>query len=278
MRTLLLAAVCVAAAACTGENRSQAPAAPTVPAPASRTILVRDGATSEVIGELSPQPVGSRLSASVPGYLPRLALFHGDDVFLWPQEESYVTTLVYTGVDDRVYSMGRWASRSLTVGAPDDPRTLDAVRGLVAEAASAAGIALAVVPGAGDITVDVNASEFGDNNWIAFTRYEAWSGWELRRVRIFFRDNNDLVGSRKAVCTNTLLHELGHALGFFGHSPVAGEMMNADCWKRTSRGFSANERLALWMMYQHRRAGNRVPDTEAGVSATTDRARPVEVE
>jgi hypothetical protein len=89
-----------------------------------------------------------------------------------------------------------------------------------------------------------------------------------------FRDNNDLVGTRKALCGNTLLHELGHALGFYGHSIVGGEVMNAECSRRTEDHFSANESLALRMMYAHRRPGNLAPDTEWEARVRADPRRP----
>jgi hypothetical protein len=280
MRKLLLVFFCVVAPGCGGAG-SKAPTAPTPTAPAtpaSHPILLRDGATGQVVGELPYQSVGSRLSAGLPGYLPRVALFRGEDVFLWPQEESYTTRLIYTFVDHKIYAMGRWPNRAVTVGVPDDPRTMAAAMPAVAEAASAAGITLSVVPGTGDITVLVDASEFNEDNVIAFAQYQAWSGAELQRARVVFRSNNDLVGSHKTVCGNVLLHELGHALGFFGHSPVGGELMNAECSQRTADTFGANERLALRMMYQYRRPGNQVPDTEVGVTAASTMPRPDRIE
>jgi hypothetical protein len=238
-----------------------------LPAPAARSapatsILLRDGGSGQTVGDLPIQATGSRLTASLPGYLPRVAIFRGEDVYLWPQAEDYTTALIYTFADGEVYGMGRWGLRPVTVGVPDDPRTLEAVRPAIAEAASASGLALNVVAGEGDITIQVDASEFDDEWAIAFAQYMSWSGLELRKARIVFRNNNDLVGSRKALCGNTLLHELGHALGFFGHSIVGGEVMSAECDKRTDDHFSANELLALRMMYRHRRPANLVPDTE----------------
>jgi hypothetical protein len=279
MRKLLLVSLCVVVSACGGgTDAPTAPAPPSAtPAPATR-ILLRDGANGQTVGELPIQSVGSRLSASLPGYLPRLATFRGDDVFLWPQDERYTTALIYTFVDGKIYGMGRWANRTVTVGIPDDPRTMAAAAAAVAEAARAAGIDLTIVPGTGDITVMVDASAFDEDNVVAFAQYQAWSGAELRRARIVFRSNNDLVGSRKAVCGNVLLHELGHTLGFYGHSIVGGEVMNAECGKRTADAFSANERLALRMMYQHRRPGNLVPDTDFGVAAAAMMPRPHRIE
>jgi hypothetical protein len=263
MRKLMLAFLCAAAPGCGGGGSAPTapmPAAPT-PSPATR-ILLRDGGSGQTVGELPTQSTGSRLEASLPGYLPRRSIFRGEDVYLWPQAEDYTTALIYTGADGEIYGMGRWASRPVTVGVPDDPRTLAAVRPAVEEAAAASGLTLNIVPDAGDITIQVDASEFDEDRVIAFAQYQAWSGLELRKARIVFRSNNDLVGSRKAVCGNVLLHEFGHALGFFGHSIAGGEIMNAECGKRTADNFSANERLALRMMYQHRRPANLVPDTE----------------
>jgi hypothetical protein len=265
MRRLIVAFLCAAAPGCGGDGSTptapaRAPAAPT-PAPATR-ILLRDGGSGQTVGELPMQSRGSRLEASLPGYLPRVALFRGEDEYLWPQPEDYTRALIYTAADDEVYGMGRWMAPAVTVGVPDDPRTVAAVRPAIEEAARASGLALNIVPDAGAITIQVDASEFDEDRVIAFAQYQAWSGLELRKARIVFRSNNDLVGSRKAVCGNVLLHELGHALGFFGHSIVGGEIMNAECGKRTADGFGANERLALRMMYGHRRPGNLVPDTE----------------
>lgn len=263
MRKMLLVLLCGATAAC--GDAVETPTLPARPAPTptpATRILLRDGGSGQTVGELPIQATGSRLEASLPGYLPRRSIFRGEDVYLWPQAEDYTRELIYTYGDGEVYGMGRWGRRPVTVGVPDDPRTVAAVRPAVEEAASASGLTLNIVPGEGDITIMVDASEFDEDRVIAFAQYLVWSGLELRKARIVFRSNNDLVGSRKAVCGNTLLHEFGHALGFFGHSIVGGEIMNAECSKRTADNFSANERLALRMMYQHRRPANLVPDTE----------------
>jgi hypothetical protein len=263
MRKMLLVLLCGVTAACGDavETPTQIARPAPTPTPATR-ILLRDGGSGQTVGELAVQSTGSRLEASVPGYLPRRSIFRGEDVYLWPQAEDYTRELIYTGVDGETYGMGRWASRPVTVGVPDDPRTLAAARPAIEEAAAASGLTLNIVPDTGDITIMVDASEFEEDRVIAFAQYQAWSGLELRKARIVFRSNNDLVGSRKAVCGNVLLHELGHALGFFGHSIVGGEIMNAECGKRTENNFGANERLALHMMYRHRRPANLVPDTE----------------
>lgn len=274
MRKLLL--LVVLAAACKGavETPTGPPRPAATPTPAPR-ILLRDGASGQTVGDLPPQASGSTIEANVPGYLPRRAIFRGEDEYLWPQAEDYTTGLVYRSAGDgELYAMGRWTSRTVTVGAPDDPRTLAAVRPAVEEAASASGLTLSLVPGQGDITIQVDASEFENDRTIAFAEYLAWSGLELRRARIVFRDNNDLVGSRKAHCGNTLLHELGHALGFYGHSIVGGEIMNAECSRRTADSFGANERLALRMMYQHRRPANIAPDSEWDARARAAVRRP----
>jgi hypothetical protein len=275
MRKLLPLVLVGAAAGCGGgaEPPTAPPPPAATPTPATRIVL-RDGANGQPVGELPIQSTGSRIEASLAGYLPRRAIFRNADVYLWPQAEDYTTALIYTGVDGKLYGMGRWTSPTVTVGVPDDPRTLAAVRPAIEEAASASGLALDIVPGQGDITIQVDASEFDDDRAIAFAQYLAWSGLELRRARIVFRDNNDLVGSRKALCGNTLLHELGHTLGFYGHSIVGGEIMNAECSRRTADNFGANERLALRMMYQHRRPGNLAPDTEWEARAAGPARRP----
>ena len=272
---LLLVLMATSATACKDAvvTPTRPPLPVATPTPVTRIVL-RDGANGQTVGEL-PIPAAGAVEANLPGYLPRRAMFRGADLYLWPQAEDYTTALIYTAVDGELYGMGRWMARTVTVGAPDDPRTLAAVRPAVEEAARASGLALPIVPGPGDITIEVNAGEFAHRGRaIAFAQYVSWSGLELRRARIVFRDNNDLVGSRKAVCGNTLLHELGHALGFFGHSIVGGEVMNAECSRRTEDHFSANERLALRMMYEHRRPGNLAPDTEWEARAREDARRP----
>jgi len=142
MRKLLPLFVGALLAGCGGGGGSpttpSAPPAAATPAAPTRIVL-RDGATGQQVGELPAPSTGSRFSATLAGYLPRVALFRGEDVYLWPQEESYTTSLVYTAADDKTYPMGRWASRAITVGVPDDPRTRAAVAPAVAEAAAVRG-------------------------------------------------------------------------------------------------------------------------------------------
>ena len=60
-------------------------------------------------------------------YLARF-LFRGEDVFLWPQDEGYVTALVYTASDGRTYTItyratdcfGTTAVGSATIAVPRD--------------------------------------------------------------------------------------------------------------------------------------------------------------
>jgi hypothetical protein len=280
MKRTVAVVVCLCGLGCGGGSTpTRAVLPPTPTPPPTRPIVLRDGATGAVVDQLPAQLPGSRFSAVRAGYLPRTATFRGDDAFLWPQDQGYVTALVYTAGDGKTYGMGRWAKQPVVVGAPDDPRTLAAVQRSVDEVAAAAGIAMTVVPGVGDITIEVDAgAAFPSDRTIAFTRWEEWSGHEMRRVRIVFRHNNDLVDNRKALCGNVLLHELGHALGFYGHSTEGRELMAAFCSRGDNDTFGESEKLALRMMYTHRLPGNVAPDTEPEGTRATSGAHPLQVE
>ena len=71
--------------------------------------------------------------------------------------------------------------------------------------------------------------------------------------------------------STTVLHELGHVLGLY-HAPVGtNDLMDPNLSSRRATTFGPRETLALRMMLE-RRPGNRFPDSDRGLGASSARA------
>ena len=252
-----------------GGARVGAPTPVATPEQPQRVVL-RDGDTEGPIGELPPALPGARIETATPGYLPRIALFQKQDVYLWPQSETYVTNTVYTNSTDKVVRpMMRWSGAGvITVSTAElDPDIAAEIEAGAAEASRVTGLTIAPGPN-GQITVVIepgNATFAVPNAPLAFTEWTVTQDRTITKVRLVFPDKANLVGSRKAGRANTFLHEMGHAVGIQGHSLDVGDIMSVDRFRSSGQQYGPAESLALKMMYRYRRNGNRVPDIDAGI-------------
>jgi hypothetical protein len=97
---------------------------------------------------------------------------------------------------------------------------------------------------------------FSGGEW-AYTKLEV-SGGTITRARIVFRDA-DVAASLGG--QNTLLHEVGHAIGL-GDSAFYYDVMYPTHATDASRKFLTRETVILKMMYRERNAGNLYPDRD----------------
>lgn len=242
--------LCALSASCGGGT---SPVAPTTPPPASSAAF--DGWTSApVVATFAPGPT---LTATAPGYLPRVQVTAAR-VFLWPGDEAYVRTMVYSDVvPGRLLS--RWAAAFTIRPLPGHE---DEATWAAAQAALATDLPIAVAT-AGAVTVEIDPATIDTVSPTALAAaVRTFKGNELTGCRIVYRDE-------RRTSRATLTHELGHCLGL-AHSTLIGDLMYAQ-EQRGVDTYSAAELVLLRMMYRHRAAGNAAPDREAGVAAAGQR-------
>ena len=238
-------------AACGGGSPAGPPPTTTTTLPAP---TARDGWTGEPVAAMFAMGAGQLITVTAPGYLPRVARFTGEPLFLWPQDEEYVRAVVYGNTPVQLY---RWTRTSLTVQAP--PELIRSASAALAEIHEATGISASFAT-SGDVVmvIDPNDPLFTENpRSSAFTNAKASAGGTIMSARIAFRS--------LGAADNAILHELGHAIGL-SHSPRRDDVM----WGFSDReafSLSERERVVLRMMYRWRTPGNLPPDREAGVSA-----------
>lgn len=267
--------------ACGGSSSSSsAPTAPQpvpapTPTPAAETPTVIDGWTDGVLAvQTTPATVstGQRVEVSAPGFLPRVQTYAGAPIALWPAEPSYVQELVYDWeLGDGNFAMVRW-SGPFTVTLSDelaaDPAIVAKAQEVVQELSRWTGFPITLGPD-GLVTVVLDPT-VEDEGAVAEARVSLL-GAEITRAEVAFAHQREVAGGRDADFSNTLLHEMGHVVGL-SHSPDERDVMTPGAGPGTFfQEFQTNEAIALHMMYGHRVAGNRPPDTEEGVGAAAAR-------
>ena len=268
MATLFLASGCGGSSPSSPSPPSPTPT-PTPDAPETPTVI--DGWTDAVLGA-TPSPAtvsrGERIEVTAPGYLTRVQSYAGEPVALWPAAPAYVEELVYDWeLGDGSFGMVRWTA-GFTVTLSDelaaDPAVVAKAEEVVREMSRGTGLAITLGPG-GPVTIVLDPSVL-DAGSVAEARVSL-VGAEITSVEVAFAQAGEVAGGPDADFSNTLLHEMGHAIGL-AHSPDGRDVMTPGAGPGTFfQEYQVNEAIALHMMYAHRGAGNRFPDSEDGVAA-----------
>jgi hypothetical protein len=234
-----------------------------------------DGVTDAPITPtaVSPTPaaVGAAVTASLEGYLTREQRWTGLPVALWPVPrdggESALRDLVYDGEQQ---ALTKWASMNLTAvltgfgpdTAADESRARDAVNAVFVEVSGAGGprIAFADAP-SGNLTVRVDpAHECLEERYIACARW--WhDGATITRAELIYASAD---WTQDAQITRRML---GFAIGLRNWDQPGAAMRSS--WSGRGTSWHEVELAAIHMMYQHRNAGNTLPDRDPAIAAAS---------
>lgn len=285
LAALLLAVV--ATGACGGGSSPATPTVVPTPAPTPTPVpplQIIDGITGQAVtvaGAPARPGLGEALLLEAPGYLLRQQKYEGKPVTLWPGDQDYVNSMVYWGqFSDGVYRLIRW-SNGFTITLDGDLANDDFVNRSAQETAlelsRTTGLAINVGPG-GTCIVRVNPSDpvLEGGRFIAYAN-RRYRGAEIIGGDVVFINRAEIAGGAGTNYRNTLLHELGHIIGL-GHSGSGFDVMDPGGsihpgGKRST--FSDNETAVIRMMYANRKIGNRPPDADPGLFASSV-ARPLE--
>lgn len=256
---------------------SVAPAPTPTPTPAAVAPSVLDGVTDQALAaEVTPATVrpGDALVARSSGYLPREQRYAGGPVLLWPADEGYVEQLVYWRFTDDSLRMVRWAGPfTLTLDGElaESGMIVDKAREVADEIQRVTGLVITIGPG-GACLVKLDPNILGQEAvGMAQLRF---SGATIIGATLSFAGPAEITGGRGSDWRNTLLHEMGHAIGL-RHSPNDRDVMTPGDGPGTRVArYQEHEAATLHMMYQHRTAGNRFPDKDpqlVGAGSATPR-------
>jgi hypothetical protein len=282
MRKALAVSALVALSACGGggNNPTPLPSASSGPPPTtlSAAPAFLDGVTGAPVGaQVAPaSPTnGQAVTVTASGYLTRRQLFTGAPFQLWRATEDYVHEFAFTEFTDGSFRTTRWA-QPFVITLDGELATNDAVvaktREVMAEIQRTTGMAVTLgTGGAVVIKIDPDVLETNDAVGLARMRFQ---GANIVGAELVFASRSEIVGSARADYANTLLHEMGHALGL-DHSKDTRDVMTPTTGPGTRVGsYQEGESTALRMMYLHRAAGTYFPDRDPGVAAASS-ARPV---
>lgn len=255
----LLVLLAVPLLACSGSPT--APSVPFVAAPVA--VVARDGITGEVV-PASVQQSGGMVTVTAPGFLTRTQPAT-PAVYLWRQPEEYVRELVYTAPGNPIIQrLMRWKRTGVRVAfVAGLERHDDLLREHVEELnrVTRGGFVALPAGGAAEITLSVTPSRV-PGAALAVTSL-AHDGFGAMVIAEIFFGRESIISDPRG---NTLLHELGHALGL-NHSPRGEDVMFASSTR--TRTFTDAEARAAAMMYSWRKAGNTFPDSEPQGLAST---------
>jgi hypothetical protein len=239
---------------------------------------VADGITDEVVNPQSITPPGPRVGDSVTvtqdGYMTREQKWTGPWIALWPlpgrhQPQGAYQDLVYGGNEAR--PLLKWARMAYTVvvaplvpeWAGREAEIKDRLSGVFTDVAAAGGPAFSWASAgvsSGNLTVRVDAAdECIQGGYAACTRW--WrDGSTITRAELIFAKPD------YALNDNLSMHMMGYAIGLDDWDQAAAVMKPS--WRGRSATFHELERNAIHMMYQHRNAGNLLPDRDPGFTSS----------
>jgi hypothetical protein len=270
----LALAVALSLSGCGGGGSPTAPATSPTPAPTPPPALAfadglsGSGVTPQSITPASPK-VGDMVTAVLDGYLTREQKWTGPRIELWPvnrrgSQRAY-EHLVYGG--DETHPLYKWASMSYTAvvaALPAEWADKEAgikahFNGVFASVAGPGGPLFSWASSSvssGNLTVRIDPTDDClQPDYAACTRW--WhDGSTLTRVELLFSEPDHAVDQRLT------MHMMGTAIGL-DEWDENNAVMNP-MWCRRPSGFHEFERNAIHMMYQHRNAGNVLPDRDPG--------------
>jgi hypothetical protein len=280
MRRTLPVLLLVGLSACGGGSNTPTalPSAGPPPTTLSAAPTFLDGVSGAPVGaQIAPaSPAsGQAVTVTAPGYLTRRQLFTGAPFQLWRATEDYVHEFAFTEFNDGSFRTTKWA-QPFVVTLDGDLATNAAVvaktREVIAEVQRTTGMAVTLgTGGAVVIKIDPGLLETEEAVGLARMRFQ---GANVVGAELVFASRSEIVGSARADYANTLLHEMGHALGL-DHSKDTRDVMTPGSGPGTRVGtYQEGEATALRMMYVHRAAGTYFPDRDPGVAAASA-ARPL---
>jgi len=279
MRKTIAALALVALSACGGggsNNPTPLPSASAAPPSGAPTFL--DGTTgATVAAQVAPaSPAnGQPVTVTAAGYLTRRQIFTGAPFQLWRATEDYVHEFAFTEFSDGSFRTTKWAQPFVITLEGDlaaNAAVVAKMREVMAEVERTTGMVVRIGTGGGVvIRIDPDLLETEDAVGLASMSFQ---GASVVSAELSFVSLAELLGTAGADHANTLLHEMGHALGL-DHSKDLRDVMTPGSGPGSRVGvYQEGESTALRMIYVHRSAGTYFPDRDPGVSAAST-ARPV---
>jgi hypothetical protein len=252
-------------------------------APVAGLAATIDGQTAvsdaSGVATFGRQVLARPLDTSGPaGFVQRNTWAGVEAVSVWREEERYLDAVVYT-----VYSPSRRLSRpdpsvvrtvSVSADLAADPGFMERLDYALGEWTRATGVLFAVVESDGIITMETSVDDMSlvqpNGAYAAAATTTRFQGNLIRGSRIVFRFHGGS-GPYDSTRTGTVLHELGHTLGF-GHSPddVTDDIMNVR--GRSPTVVTVSPRLErTWAMMAGRRPGQSRLDNDRGSGESSER-------
>jgi hypothetical protein len=238
--------------------------------------VVSDG---KGVASFGRQVLAHPLDTSGPdGFVQRNTWATSEAVSVWREEARYLDAVVYN-----IYTPGRLLSRpdpdrvrtvSLSAELAADPGFVERLLYALGEWTRATGVPFAVVDADGEITMETSVDDKSliqpNGAYAAAATTNTFYGNVIHGSRIVFRFHNGN-GPYDSTRTGTVLHELGHTLGF-GHSPddVTDDIMNVR--GRSASIVTVSPRLErTWAMMVGRRPGQSRLDNDRGFGRSSAR-------